>query len=437
MSQTCTACNGELAPGAKFCRHCGARVEAAVAATRAEPAAPPPPPPGTCPACQTGNPPSARFCRGCGGPLPEPAAAPTPAPAPAPVPPPEPVWEEPAPAKRPVLLYVLGGLVALAALGAGAWFGNNLIAKGSPDATATGPAAPATAAVTGPFESIKLERFIEENAVYSAVIAAKAGPLEILAEGRRYCLANAQNGCMIVLVPNGKTFPSAAFLELNPGSAEGFLNDLSRNGGMVGVFGRRTATDPGELELNCDLMTAPGNEPAVRCHGAAEAAAAAAASEAAADASAAAAAGAAADASGGTYYLVADANLRSRSTADSENKGKISRGTMLTGSMIIGEDGKSTWLMLANGNGYVSAVNLSANAPPQLSTIFGARAFKPEEDLALYAAPDTGSALVDTIPAGTAIVITGITGNGFVEAKGRRGGVGYFPSAGHNLGTKR
>ncbi len=437
MSQTCTACNGELAPGAKFCRHCGARVEAAVAATRAAPVAPPPPPPGTCPACQTGNPPSARFCRGCGGPLPEPAAAPTSAPAPAPTPPPEPVWEEPAPAKRPVLLYVLGGLVAIAALGAGAWFGNNLIAKGSPDATATGPAAPATAAVTGPFESIKLERFIEENAVYSAVLTPTAGAQEVLAEGRRYCLANAKAGCFIILVPNGRTFPSQQFLDTPAQDIERFMEAQFGPGGMVGMFAKKTAAEAGELPLNCKVMQAPTGDPSIFCYDQRASEAAAAASEAAADASAAAAAGAAADASGGTYYLVADANLRSRSTADSENKGKISRGTMLTGSMIIGEDGKSTWLMLANGNGYVSAVNLSANAPPQLSTIFGARAFKPEEDLALYAAPDTGSALVDTIPAGTAIVITGITGNGFVEAKGRRGGVGYFPAAGHNLGTKR
>ena len=143
------------------------------------------------------------------------------------------------------------------------------------------------------------------------------------------------------------------------------------------------------------------------------------------------------DATATTYYIVADANLRNRSTVDSANNGKLSRGSMLAGSMVIGEDGKSSWLKLANGQGYVSAVNLSASAPPQLTTIFGARAFKPEEDLPLYAGPDTGSALVDTIPADTAIVITGITGNGFVEAKGRRGGVGYFPSAGHNLGAKR
>lgn len=431
MSQICTACNGELAAGAKFCRHCGAKVDAPVAAARIEPVAPAPVP-GTCPACSADNPPSARFCRKCGGPLPVSAAAP--APAPTPVQPVEADWYEPAPAKKPVWLFFLAGMVAVAALGAGAWFGKSLIPGKGADATSTEPAAAATAAVTGPFESIKLERFIEDNAIYSAVVSAKAGPQEILAEGRRYCLANAQNGCMIVLVPTGKTFPSSTFLELKPFDAEPFLNNLAENGELIGVFGRRTATDPGELELNCNLMTAPGNEPAVRCHGMPSAGEVAA--SAAADA-AAAATNAAAAATGATYYLVADANLRGRATADSENKGKLSRGTMLAGSMIIGEDAKSSWLQLANGNGYVSAVNLSAFAPPELTTIFGARAFKPESDLALYAAPDTGAALIDTIPAGTAIVITGITGNGYVEAKGRRGGVGYFPSAGHNLSGKR
>lgn len=142
----------------------------------------------------------------------------------------------------------------------------------------------------------------------------------------------------------------------------------------------------------------------------------------------------AADAAGyQTLYIIADANLRSRATATSSNLGKITRGTVLQGTPIKGEDGVSNWLRLADGSGYVSAVNTSQAAPPRLATILGERQFHPAYDLQLHASPSEQSPVIDTVPPGTLLVITGITDNGFAEAKGRRGGVGYFPASDYDF----
>jgi hypothetical protein len=160
----------------------------------------------------------------------------------------------------------------------------------------------------------------------------------------------------------------------------------------------------------------------------------AAAAAAAASDAAAAATSAAADAAGVVnFYIVADANRRSRATATSSNLGKISRGTMLQGATLIGEDGVSSWLQLADGTGFVSSVNISNTAPPQLATIFGERRFHPSYDLQPHSSPSEQSPVVDTVPAGTLLILSGITQDGFAEAKGRRGGVGYFRASGHDL----
>ena len=165
-----------------------------------------------------------------------------------------------------------------------------------------------------------------------------------------------------------------------------------------------------------------------------DAAAAAADAEAAADAAAAAAEAeaAVADAMGG-FYVVADANRRNRPTAKSSNLGRVSRGTQLGGRWVTGEDGNSRWFRLADGSGYVSEVNVSTARPPQLATNLGEYRFRPSQHLQLHARPSDQSPVNDTVPPGTLLVITGITANGFAEAKGRRGGVGYFPASGHDF----
>ena len=135
-------------------------------------------------------------------------------------------------------------------------------------------------------------------------------------------------------------------------------------------------------------------------------------------------------------YVIADANLRNRPTSGSSNLSRVPRGRRLPGEWVTGEDGVSRWLRLADGTGFVSSVNLSSTAPPRLSTNLGEYAFRPSQDLQLHAQPSEMSSVVDTVPPGTLLILTGITANGFAEAKGRRGGVGYFESSGYDFGRR-
>ncbi len=135
-------------------------------------------------------------------------------------------------------------------------------------------------------------------------------------------------------------------------------------------------------------------------------------------------------------YVIADANLRKRPTSASSNLGRVPRGRRLLGDWMTGEDGESRWFRLADGTGFVSSVNLSSTAPPRLSTNLGEYAFRPSQDLQLHAQASEMSSVVDTVPPGTLLILTGITANGFAEAKGRRGGVGYFESSGYDFGRR-
>ncbi len=77
--KTCPRCGAAVADGLKFCRECGAKIEAAPA-----PVAPAPAPAGkTCPRCGAAVADGLKFCRECGARLDGPAAAATPAAAPA------------------------------------------------------------------------------------------------------------------------------------------------------------------------------------------------------------------------------------------------------------------------------------------------------------------------------------------------------------------
>jgi len=51
----CPICSAENAPGAKFCKECGSKLEAATSIT--------------CPACGTSNPANSKFCSSCGAPM--------------------------------------------------------------------------------------------------------------------------------------------------------------------------------------------------------------------------------------------------------------------------------------------------------------------------------------------------------------------------------
>jgi Double zinc ribbon len=133
-------------------------------------------------------------------------------------------------------------------------------------------------------------------------------------------------------------------------------------------------------------------------------------------------------------YVTADANVRDKPTARGTSiKSKIARGTRLTGTMRTGEDGKSLWLKLADGTGYVGAINLSGKPPPTLSRLFNDGEWFPTRPLELRAAPDMSSAVLETAPLGAPLVLAGLTDTGFAEAKLKRGGVGYFLAAGFSF----
>lgn len=134
------------------------------------------------------------------------------------------------------------------------------------------------------------------------------------------------------------------------------------------------------------------------------------------------------------WYVVADANVRDKPTAGGSTvTGKIARGTKLDGALEIGLDGKSQWLKLADGSGYIGAVNLSTSEPPKLSKVMNDQKWTASRTIELRAQPDTSSPLLETVESGGLITLAGLTDTGFVEAKLPKGGVGYFLAAGLNL----
>lgn len=134
------------------------------------------------------------------------------------------------------------------------------------------------------------------------------------------------------------------------------------------------------------------------------------------------------------YFVVADANIRDRATSiGTRVVRKENRGSMLRGTVEIGEDGRTQWLKLSDNSGFVALSNLSSNQPPRLAQTFNNRPFTSAVDVPLHAAPDDSSPVLETMPYGKSFFLAGITDNGFIEAKRAKGGVGYFSAAGVDL----
>lgn len=128
-----------------------------------------------------------------------------------------------------------------------------------------------------------------------------------------------------------------------------------------------------------------------------------------------------------TLYVIADANVRDRATAQGSTiVTKILRGTALIGTMEIGTDQTSAWFKLTDGRGYIGGVNLSPKQPPALAKTFTDMKWNVETGTDLLDAPAAGSAIVARLNTGDQTTIAGVTTNGFAEVKRSRGGVGYF-----------
>ncbi len=126
-------------------------------------------------------------------------------------------------------------------------------------------------------------------------------------------------------------------------------------------------------------------------------------------------------------YTVTQANIRERATVTGTTvTGKLPRGTAVSGKLALGEDGLTDWLQLADGTGFVSAVNLSETEPPKLTKVIADKIWAADRPLEIWAQPDIASSLIDRIAAGTSITVAGLTENDYIEVKLRKGGVGYI-----------
>jgi hypothetical protein len=127
------------------------------------------------------------------------------------------------------------------------------------------------------------------------------------------------------------------------------------------------------------------------------------------------------------YFAVADANIRDKASAQGTNiLGKVARGNSVSGNAILGEDGTTDWLELADGKGFVAMVNLSETAPPALVKMLGDKNWTTNGPIEIWSQPDTASNLVDRVAPGTTLSLFGITANDFIEIKLKKGGVGYI-----------
>jgi zinc-ribbon domain len=126
-------------------------------------------------------------------------------------------------------------------------------------------------------------------------------------------------------------------------------------------------------------------------------------------------------------YTVTQANIRDKATATGSNIiGKLPRGTAVSGTLALGEDGVSDWLTLAGGKGFVGAINLSETQPPVLSKVIADKTWTADKAIDIWSAPDNTSSLLDRAAAGTPLTLAGLTANDFIEIKLRKGGVGYI-----------
>jgi hypothetical protein len=126
-------------------------------------------------------------------------------------------------------------------------------------------------------------------------------------------------------------------------------------------------------------------------------------------------------------YAVTQANIRDKATATGSNIiGKIPRGTEVSGKLALGEDGVSDWLELADGKGFVGAINLSEIQPPVLSKVIADKIWVTDKAMEIWAQPDSTSSLIDRASAGTSLTLAGLTANDYIEIKLRKGGVGYI-----------
>jgi hypothetical protein len=127
-----------------------------------------------------------------------------------------------------------------------------------------------------------------------------------------------------------------------------------------------------------------------------------------------------------SYFAMTEANIRDKpTTVDSVILGKMPRGSRVTGIAKLGADGKTNWLELSDGKGFVAMVNLTENEPPEIARLLNDKVWIADSTLDIWAAADTSS-LLDRVSEGTRLTLSGLTTNDFIEVKLPKGGVGYL-----------
>ncbi|MEP7349434.1 MAG: zinc-ribbon domain-containing protein [Sphingorhabdus sp.] len=126
-------------------------------------------------------------------------------------------------------------------------------------------------------------------------------------------------------------------------------------------------------------------------------------------------------------FTVTEANIRDKATTiDSNIIGKLPRGSAITGVLKTGEDASSDWLELAEGKGFVAAINLTDTEPPVLVKAISDKIWTADGPVEIWSQPDNTSTLVDRVSEGTKLTLVGLTANDYVEIKLKKGGVGYL-----------
>ena len=125
-------------------------------------------------------------------------------------------------------------------------------------------------------------------------------------------------------------------------------------------------------------------------------------------------------------FAMTEVNIRDKaSTVGSNIIGKFPRGSALTGVLKVGEENTSDWFELADGKGFVAAVNLIETEPPVLVKTLGDKIWTADGAIEIWAQPDSGT-LIDRVGEGAKLTLAGLTANDYIEIKLSKGGVGYI-----------
>ncbi len=131
-----------------------------------------------------------------------------------------------------------------------------------------------------------------------------------------------------------------------------------------------------------------------------------------------------------SFYAMTDANIRDKPTTQGSTiLGKLPRGAQVTGTVKASEGASTDWLELSDGKGFIAMVNLSPDAPAELLRRLNDQVWVADESQNIWSSPAPESVLLDRVPAGTRLTLSGVTAGDYLEVKLVAGGFGYIANA--------